>query len=309
MPQEFQVVEVPGYGEVEFPATMSDAEIAAAIRRNLAPPPPAPRQKRTIGDYAADVAIGAGKGVLSDINTVSRLLNKIPYVGEYLAPSEGVRAAEQLATPENTAQKVGYYVEQIGEFMLPGAAVSKLGKAQVAGQVTKAALARAAAKRAALEAAGSAAVESLHGGDPLTGAVAGAAGSGVAQGLRAARVAAAASPLARKIAQGAIPAAGGISAYDVYRNPEEGAKRAALFMALTGLSSRHGEALARLLRSSLLEMARNKPQERKPSAREANGIVRDALEASRTNSPASWGDEPATVRDEIRKRRRGAEED
>ncbi len=31
----FQVVEVPGYGEVEFPATMSDTEIAAAIQRNL----------------------------------------------------------------------------------------------------------------------------------------------------------------------------------------------------------------------------------------------------------------------------------
>ena len=47
------------------------------------------------------------------------LLNKIPAVGETLAPSSGVEAARQAATPTNTTQKIGAGIEQGAELLLP----------------------------------------------------------------------------------------------------------------------------------------------------------------------------------------------
>jgi hypothetical protein len=79
---------------------------------------PDPSLLSRAGSAAIDVGEGFAKGAVQTVNTVSGLLNKIPGVGEYLAPSEGVQAADQWATPTNTAQKVGVGAESLAEMLL-----------------------------------------------------------------------------------------------------------------------------------------------------------------------------------------------
>lgn len=76
---------------------------------------------------AKDVGIGAAKGLMHTGTALSPLLNKIPYIGETLAPSEGIRAAEKMATPTGTAQKAGFTGEQMAEWLLPTGVEEKGG--------------------------------------------------------------------------------------------------------------------------------------------------------------------------------------
>jgi hypothetical protein len=80
----------------------------------------------TVGSVVSDVGAGIAKGAGQTVNTVSKLLNKIPVVGETLAPSQGVSAAENMETPTNTAQKVGVGIEGLGEFLLGDEALKGL---------------------------------------------------------------------------------------------------------------------------------------------------------------------------------------
>lgn len=63
---------------------------------------------------------GIWKGAGNTIGGISSLINKIPVVGETLAPREGIDAFHELTRPEGTAQNVGYYGEQVGETLIPG---------------------------------------------------------------------------------------------------------------------------------------------------------------------------------------------
>ena len=71
------------------------------------------------GDVLEDLAKGVGEGALQTTASVSRLLNKIPGIGETLAPSAGVGAMRIAATPANTTQKIGAGAEQAAELLLP----------------------------------------------------------------------------------------------------------------------------------------------------------------------------------------------
>lgn len=50
---------------------------------------------------------GMAKAPLAPVATLSGWINKIPGVGETLAPSAGVQAEKQLATPQNKSQEIG----------------------------------------------------------------------------------------------------------------------------------------------------------------------------------------------------------
>lgn len=71
------------------------------------------------GDKLKDLASGYGAGALQSITAVSRGLNKIPVIGETLAPTAGVNAMRIAATPDNTTQRVGAAMQQATELMLP----------------------------------------------------------------------------------------------------------------------------------------------------------------------------------------------
>lgn len=115
---------------------LSDTELEAAIDRKF----PGvyddlPRSQTLMGRAAsavADVAIGAGKGAMNTIGGLGQMARKIP----------GVNALDNLmtpipidTTPANTAQRVGYGAEQIGEFFVPVGGLA--GKAKLAADVAK----------------------------------------------------------------------------------------------------------------------------------------------------------------------------
>jgi hypothetical protein len=142
---------------------------------------------------AEDVAKGAGKGLLNTVSGVSGALNKLPWIGKYLAPSEGIQAMHQMATPTDTAQKVGYYGEQGAEFLTPlGEEDAGLAAARYLPWLGKAA---PVAGRLAVNALATGGINKLQGGDFTTGAAMGAGSGLLGEGIRA---------VAPKIAESAL---------------------------------------------------------------------------------------------------------
>ena len=154
--------------------------------------------KNTVSDLATGASQGAANTVGSSVVGTAELLNKIPFLGKYLAPQEGINAlaarTAQQSAPDNLTQSVGKGAEQIGEFLLPGAGeedavahmvpyLSKLGR-----------LAKPLA-RVAYQAGTTGLVNAAQGGSPVTGAAAGAAGGAAGEALRAAAPAMAESAL------------------------------------------------------------------------------------------------------------------
>ncbi len=151
------LVPVGGYGNSQVgSATPSGSQPAASLLSS-------------VKQGAADLGIGALKGIGQDINGVSALLNKIPFVGQYLAPSAGVQAARTLETPANTAQTIGAAIGNAAPAFLAEGALPEAGES-LAGN-----LARIAAQ------SGIGAVASP--GNPAQGAIVGAGAEGLAQGL------------------------------------------------------------------------------------------------------------------------------
>lgn len=135
-----KVIEVPGVGNVSFPDTMSDDQIAAAIQASIAPPPPAPN---TVGAAAKGVALGlaspltaAYEGLSSlargdvsqarDLNKESTLqffANALPHLPGALMQmgGEAVDAVKHAATA-GTAEETGNLVGQILALATPALA-------------------------------------------------------------------------------------------------------------------------------------------------------------------------------------------
>lgn len=86
---------------------------------------------------AGDVIKGAAKGVGSTLYSAGTMMEKgmekltgRPAITTSIAGRNigGMEEKPQWLTPQNTAQKIGYTGEQIGEFFLPGSAATKIGK-------------------------------------------------------------------------------------------------------------------------------------------------------------------------------------
>jgi hypothetical protein len=124
----------------------------------------------------ADTAAGIGKGALHTVTGISELLHKIPLVGEMLAPSAGIRAAQNYATPHGLAQKTGYFGEQAAEYMVP------MGEEEIGAKL----LAKyPRLGKLIMEALRSGAISGLQGTGFVPGVVAGGAGSVMGEGLTA----------------------------------------------------------------------------------------------------------------------------
>jgi hypothetical protein len=117
----------------------SEAELTQIFGR-LAPvtepvrTPGRARGPATIGEIVGDVGIGAAKGVANTVAGLGELVHRIPGVTPavdalYGRPvsQEAFAAARRVTQPTTPAQRVGYTVEQMGEFFLPtGATKLKL---------------------------------------------------------------------------------------------------------------------------------------------------------------------------------------
>lgn len=144
-----------------------------------------------VEDTAANLHLGAIKGLGSTVNTVSKGISK---VAPSLVRPQDTAGVEEIEKPTNTAQKIGKGAEQVGEFMLApetelGEAISKvplLAKAAKASPVVGGAIPKVLAG-----AATGGAMNALHGGDAAEGA-------GIGGGMAA--LGAAAKPAADAIA-------------------------------------------------------------------------------------------------------------
>jgi len=167
-------------------AQLWDLKAAAAPVPEPAPAPESPEAVtpgltgRVLG-AVGDVAIGAAKGAGQTATNLGRLVQKVPGVSRavdalYSTPGLSEQAftvADRVLAPTNTAQSIGKGVEQLAEVVVPGGAVSR----SVAG-------ARLLPKMAT-EAASLATLSTAQGGDPVTGAVVGAAIPAAGAALRA----------------------------------------------------------------------------------------------------------------------------
>lgn len=137
-------VRVEGLGVVEFPAGTSEADMSAAIDSQLkgSTPPPSSGASggygtlASIGDFVKEAVKGGAKGAASTALGISQLINKgTAAVGlsDPVKPEVWNAARADFATPQGTAQKVGFGAEQLGEFFVPGAAVTKGAKALTTG--------------------------------------------------------------------------------------------------------------------------------------------------------------------------------
>src|SRR6202451_586093 len=136
-------------------------------------------------DVLTGMAQGAANTVGSAVSGTARLINKIPGVGEYLAPKQGIDALEaktkERSTPENEAQTIGRTGEQVAEWMIPSGAEEKA--ATLLGKIPYASKAIPAAK-VGVQALESGLRNKSQGGDFTTGAEAGAGGELLNQGLQ-----------------------------------------------------------------------------------------------------------------------------
>lgn len=112
--------------------------------------PPQPKQPglATIGDQLeakgrnplVDVGVGALKGVGNTVYGMGKLVHDYTPIGrisDAIQPGAFDQKPPEIV-PNNTAQRIGYTGEQVGEFMLPISALSKAGKAaQVARSVAQ----------------------------------------------------------------------------------------------------------------------------------------------------------------------------
>src|SRR5271154_3870715 len=125
MPRERQTALI-GKMSPEQKTKLSVAIKANPAGANPAATPPASSQGAPISGVYADVGKGFAKGAMETVNTVSKGLNKIPGVGETLAPSQGIKAVDQITPSTNAAQSVGKAGENIAEFAAAEGALKML---------------------------------------------------------------------------------------------------------------------------------------------------------------------------------------
>jgi hypothetical protein len=80
-----------------------------------------------------DTLKGFGEGALQPVSTVSKLINKIPKVGETLAPSQGVGALDKISTPVTPGEKLGAREANAVSILMP--MTEGLSEAHAAGKL------------------------------------------------------------------------------------------------------------------------------------------------------------------------------
>jgi hypothetical protein len=147
-----------------------------------------------------DTAIGIAKGAASTAINLGELAQHTPVIKQFVQMVNkhlyGLTPAQQLAAldaarasiqPSNLTQKVGKAAEQVGELIVPSQEIANAGAkaAEVAVPLTKyvAPSVARALPRMAVEAAGGAGMAAAQGGNPVVGAVLGAAGPAVSEGV------------------------------------------------------------------------------------------------------------------------------
>jgi hypothetical protein len=149
-------------------------------------PANAPSTLQSIGNTALDLVKGVGKGALHTLDSTddwarAHLPAFMTNTKMGFGPPADLAAEHAREQPNNTAQKIGFGGEQVGEFLLP------TGIEEGAARLGTAALGKGAgiATRAIGAGVHSGLVNKAQGGNFGTGAATGVLGSGIGQGLKA----------------------------------------------------------------------------------------------------------------------------
>jgi hypothetical protein len=169
-PNDWQTVNDPG-----------DWQTVAPQGNAPSAPPPEPSMLQKAAGGVGDFFGGIGSGALHTLSTIGRPAG-------WLAEKMGAPKADPnspLFQTHGTAGTIGKGLEQTAEFMIPGEAEEKgaLKLAELAPKLGKYADPLA---HILTSAAGSSAVNTAQGGSPVTGALMGAGGQVLGQGLKAA---------------------------------------------------------------------------------------------------------------------------
>lgn len=164
----------------------------------------------------AGKVIGGAKSLGQTITTVSSLLNKIPGVGELLAPKEGVDKMEHATEIKSATEAEGAGAESILEFMMGDEALKSLSFAQKLSKVAPVMKALEKSPRL-MKAIGTAIRQGtlasgqgmLHGQDPKAAAVTGAVTGGT--GMLGEGISAGLGSLINKIKPGTTEIAGEVA--------------------------------------------------------------------------------------------------
>lgn len=113
-----QLIDVPGYGQVEFPDDMSDADIASAIQKNMTAAPVQPPQTigEKLGAAAKDVGTTALAGMFSGrgsplagaMNALTDRSGELQREVAYNAGGAVTDVASNLGASPETAAKLGF---------------------------------------------------------------------------------------------------------------------------------------------------------------------------------------------------------
>jgi hypothetical protein len=213
-------VQLPNGKYLEWPEGVSASDFKAKASRIIqterpaglpageelpgVPKAPTPAMNKVVNPLpalqtAGNVAVGAGKGLLHTVSGTDEFARKhLPAVmtnsNMGLGPPANLEHVREMATPEGTAQKIGYGGEQAGEFLLPGGAEKK-GAARLAEIIPQLGRFARPAANIATSALSSGTINAAQGGSPVTGALMGAGGQVIGQGLKA---------MAPAVAEGAL---------------------------------------------------------------------------------------------------------
>ena len=186
-----QIIEIPGYGEVEFPDDMSDEQISQAIKNNLATertfPEKIQRQAGLTGRAITSGLVGTADFLASPIRELANLALPDDKNIQPLTP----QLMQYFPAPENSTERV---VQNIGQAVV--GAGTGLGAAQAAapitqtGQAIKTALSSSPWQQfgGAVGAGGGSGIVAESGGGPIAqiigGLAGGYAGAGAVGGLQ-----------------------------------------------------------------------------------------------------------------------------
>lgn len=135
MPQGYMDVPLTPRQRASAP-TFQDVPLTPAKRR-------APTTGEAIGGKTGavvDAAIGVAKGLGNTafgLGKIVRDYTPVGYISDAISPGAFDQPIEDLQ-PQNTAQRVGFTAEQVGEFFVPGGGVSKLAQVPKAAAITMA---------------------------------------------------------------------------------------------------------------------------------------------------------------------------
>ena len=170
----------PGVPKAPIPAGLQGAPT----------PPAAPSMLQKATGAIGDAVTGAGKGLLHTVSGSDDWMRAhgpafMTNSNLGFGPPANLEHVKQMATPQGTAQKIGYGGEQVGEFLAPGG-LEERGAAKLATLAPKLGEYAAPLAHVLTSAISSGGVNAAQGGSPVTGALMGAGGQVVGQGLKAA---------------------------------------------------------------------------------------------------------------------------